>query len=112
MGNLYPLVALCALAFMIDFTTHRYVFPLLAPPPVKAPAKANETTPEEPAVNEEPLPPNPQGISVQDENGTEIPVDTSHVLDDENTETPTQAKTGPASRKGDFRRINVHIKLW
>ena len=132
MKGVYPIVGLLLLAFAIDFAMHKFIFPYTSPPPVKTEEKekekegetANTTEPDsaesepetETDTEDEEIPANPKGLTVQDENGNEVPTNSSHVLED--TPSPPPTKTVPSKRsvrtalKGDFSYIHVHIKLW
>ena len=128
MGNIQIVLALFILSFAIDFSLHKFIFPTLRVAPKEPEAQTepvkNETeleveadseTETENDQEEEPI--NPKGVSVQDENGKEVPINSSHALDDSSdTEEPAKPKPkagkkfkGP--RKGNFNHVNVHIKL-
>ncbi len=122
MGHMRTIALLLLSAFVLDFALHRYVFPLTAPapvPPKEQPADIkpnvtealNETAESEAATEEE------EDVPAKDEKAAEAPTNATHQLEEDE---PVESESKPKpkkkaknqTRKGNFKYINVHIKLW
>lgn len=102
MGFSYAIVALLAIAFVMDFALHKYVFPQTMPEPIKTEPKEEPTT-------------EPETLPEEKENeipSEEIPENATHDLEETPEEVTSTPNITQTKRKGNFKYINVHVKLW
>lgn len=112
-----------ALAFVLDYSLHRFIFPQTmssagaakndaVPVAEDSSSTAGAATADSDSEGDEEVPPNPKGLSVKDASGKDVPVNTKHeVGGSQEAPTPPQPKKR-ARRKGNFGHIRVHILMW